>query len=79
MPYLERFELSGSSSDQNLDDGHQLKQLFEYIQEVQLDNLEFLTAFFVVAEMTELSCTKDRMFNLSIRAIRILAISTLYL
>ncbi len=44
MPHLESFELSGSSMGENLDNGHQLKQLFGHLQEVILENLECLTS-----------------------------------
>lgn len=44
MPNLEKLELSGSSMGKNLDNGHQLKQLFGHLQEVQLENLECLTS-----------------------------------
>ncbi|CAF3381635.1 unnamed protein product [Rotaria sp. Silwood2] len=43
MPCLEDLELSGSSMGENFNNGHRLKQLFEHIKDVQLDDLECLT------------------------------------
>jgi hypothetical protein len=44
MPHLERIELSGNSMGKNLDNGHQLKQLFGHLHKVQLKNVRCLTS-----------------------------------
>jgi hypothetical protein len=44
MPHVENIELSGSSNGANLDNGHQLKQLFGHLQKVQLKNLGCVTS-----------------------------------
>jgi hypothetical protein len=44
MPNLESLELSGTSSGENFENGHKLKQLFEHLQIVDLDNLQCLTS-----------------------------------
>ncbi|CAF1683408.1 unnamed protein product [Rotaria magnacalcarata] len=38
MAHLENLELSGSTSGENLDSGHKLKQLFGHLQNVELEN-----------------------------------------
>lgn len=44
MPHLKIIELSGESTGQNLDNGHQLKQLFGHLSKVQLKNVACLMA-----------------------------------
>lgn len=44
MPYLKSLEISGSTLGTNFDNGHQLKQLLGYIQEVIIEDLECQTS-----------------------------------
>jgi hypothetical protein len=44
MPHLESLELSGSARGENLDNGHQLKQLFGHLQVVILEDLDCLAS-----------------------------------